>query len=117
MVAGGANAVAFGTDASAPGSGGIAIGGGTDIARDAGHVVLVGSDLMNLPATVRLGRATMNRIVFGLLWASIYNIFLIPLAALGIVHPMFAALAMSLSSVSVVVNALWLRWRWEDEEG
>jgi len=93
---------------------GIAIGGGTDIARDAGHVVLVGADLMNLPAAVRLGRATMQRIVFGLLWASIYNIFLIPLAALGIVHPMFAALAMSLSSVSVVLNALWLRWRWED---
>lgn len=93
---------------------GIAIGGGTDIARDAGHVVLVGADLMNLPAAVRLGRATMQRIIFGLLWASIYNIFLIPLAALGIVHPMFAALAMSLSSVSVVLNALWLRWRWED---
>ncbi|XAM01014.1 heavy metal translocating P-type ATPase [Phycisphaeraceae bacterium D3-23] len=93
---------------------GIAIGGGTDIARDAGHVVLVGSDLMNLPAAVRLGRATMHRIVFGLLWASIYNIFLIPLAVIGIIHPMFAALAMSLSSVSVVLNALWLRWRWED---
>ncbi len=93
---------------------GIAIAGGTDIARDAGHVVLVGSDLMNLPVAVRLGRATMQRIVFGLLWASIYNIFLIPLAALGIIHPMFAALAMSLSSVSVVLNALWLRWRWED---
>jgi Cu+-exporting ATPase len=93
---------------------GIAVAGGTDIARDAGHVVLVGSGLMNLPVAVRLGRATMQRIVFGLLWASIYNIFLIPLAALGIIHPMFAALAMSLSSVSVVLNALWLRWRWED---
>lgn len=93
---------------------GIAIAGGTDIARDAGHVVLVGTDLMNLPAAVRLGRATMQRIIFGLLWASIYNIFLIPLAALGIIHPMFAALAMSLSSISVVLNALWLRWRWED---
>ena len=93
---------------------GIAIAGGTDIARDAGHVVLVGTDLMNLPAAVRLGRATMQRIIFGLLWASIYNICLIPLAALGIIHPMFAALAMSLSSVSVVLNALWLRWRWQD---
>lgn len=93
---------------------GIAIAGGTDIARDAGHVVLVGTDLMNLPAAVRLGRATMQRIIFGLLWASIYNICLIPLAALGIIHPMFAALAMSLSSISVVLNALWLRWRWED---
>ncbi|MEM9019494.1 MAG: heavy metal translocating P-type ATPase [Planctomycetota bacterium] len=91
---------------------GIAIGGGTDIARDAGHVVLVGADLMNLPTAIRLGRATMRRIVAGLIWASVYNIALIPLAALGIVHPMAAAGAMSLSSVSVVLNALWLRWMW-----
>ena len=93
---------------------GIAIGGGTDIAQDAGHVVLVGNDLTNLPAAVRLGRATMNRIVCGLMWASVYNLCLIPLAAIGIIHPMFAALAMSFSSVSVVLNALWLRWRWVD---
>lgn len=92
---------------------GIAIGGGTDIARDAGHVVLVGADLMNLPAAIKLGRATMRRIIAGLIWASVYNIALIPLAALGIIHPMFAAAAMSLSSVSVVINALWLRWTWK----
>ena len=91
---------------------GIAIGGGTDIARDAGHVVLVGSDLRLLPTTIKLGRATMRRIIAGLLWASVYNVCLIPLAATGLLHPMYAALAMSLSSVSVVVNALWLRWTW-----
>jgi len=91
---------------------GIAIGGGTDIARDAGHVVLVGSDLRQLATTIKLGRATMRRIIAGLLWASVYNISLIPLAATGLLPPMFAALAMSLSSVSVVINALWLRWTW-----
>ncbi len=91
---------------------GIAIGGGTDIARDAGHVVMVGSDLRLLATTIRLGRATTRRIVAGLLWASIYNLCLIPLAATGLMPPMAAAIAMSLSSVSVVVNALWLRWTW-----
>jgi len=92
---------------------GIAIGGGTDIAQDAGHVVIVGDNLTLLPTTIRLGRATMRRIIAGLLWASIYNICLIPLAATGRMDPMFAALAMSLSSVSVVINALWLKWTWK----
>ncbi len=92
---------------------GIAIGGGTDIATDAGHIVLIGNDITQLPATIKLGRATMRRIVAGLLWASIYNICLIPLAATGLMHPMAAAIAMSLSSVSVVVNALWLKWTWK----
>lgn len=92
---------------------GIAIGSGTDIATDAGHIVLVGKDITQLPAAIRLGRATMRRIVAGLLWASIYNVCLIPYAASGLMPPMAAAIAMSLSSVSVVVNALWLRWTWK----
>lgn len=91
---------------------GIAMGSGTDIAHDAGHIVLLGNDITQLPAAIKLGRATMRRIIAGLLWASIYNICLIPFAASGLFHPMYAALAMSLSSVSVVVNALWLRWTW-----
>lgn len=91
---------------------GIAIGSGTDIARDAGHIVLLGHDITQLPTAIKLGRATMRRIIAGLLWASIYNFCLIPLAATGLMPPMFAALAMSLSSVSVVVNALWLKWTW-----
>lgn len=91
---------------------GIAMSGGTDIAHDAGHAVLIGDDLRLLPTTIKLGRATMRRIIAGLLWASIYNICLIPLAATGMLHPMYAAGAMSLSSVSVVVNALWLKWTW-----
>jgi len=93
---------------------GIAMSGGTDIAHDAGHVVLMGDSLKLIATTVKLGRAVMRRIIAGLLWASIYNICLIPLAATGIFSPMYAALAMSLSSVSVVVNALWLKWTWRE---
>ncbi|QQE13958.1 copper-translocating P-type ATPase [Planctomycetota bacterium] len=92
---------------------GIAIGGGTDIAMDAGHVVLVGDDLKNLPRAIRLSRATMKRIYYGLGWAFIYNIVLIPIAMAGIMNPMFAAGAMALSSVSVVGNALYLRLSWK----
>jgi Cu+-exporting ATPase len=92
---------------------GIAIGGGTDIAMEAGHVVLVGGDLTNLPRAIRLSRATMRRIYTGLFWAFIYNLVLIPVAVAGKLHPMFAAGAMAFSSVSVVMNALYLRWRWK----
>lgn len=92
---------------------GIAIGGGADIAVDAGNVVLVGDDLQGLPRAVRLSRATMRRIYMGLFWAFAYNMLLIPVAAVGRLHPMLAGAAMSLSSVSVVLNALWLRRSWK----
>jgi len=91
---------------------GIAAGGGTDIAKEAGHIVLVSDDLARLPEAIRLSRATMKRIYLGLFWAFFYNVVLIPVAALGLLHPMFAAGAMALSSVSVVSNALYLRWQW-----
>ena len=83
--------------------------GGTDIAMEAGHVVLVGGDLRLLPRAVRLSRATMRRIHLGLFWAFAYNAALIPVAALGLLSPMLAAAAMSLSSVSVVANSLLLK--------
>ncbi|MEE9211750.1 MAG: heavy metal translocating P-type ATPase [Phycisphaeraceae bacterium] len=92
---------------------GIAMGAGTDVAMEAGHVVLVGDDLAGLPRAIELSRATMRRIYTGLFWAFAYNVVLIPLAAFGYLHPMFAAGAMSLSSVSVVANALWLRRSWK----
>ena len=84
----------------------------SDIAMQAGHVVLVGGDLSALPRAIRLSRATMRRIHAGLFWAFVYNIALIPLAAFGYLHPMLAAGAMAFSSISVVLNALWLRWSW-----
>jgi Cu+-exporting ATPase len=88
---------------------GIALGAGTEIAKEAGDVVLVSSDLATIPRAIRLGRATMRRIYAGLFWAFAYNIVLIPVAASGLLTPMFAAGAMALSSVSVVGNALWLK--------
>ncbi len=90
---------------------GLAMGAGADAAVSSGHVVLVGSDLRLLPGAIRLGRAALRRIYAGLFWAFIYNLILIPLAAANLLHPMLAAAAMSFSSISVVLNALWLRWR------
>ena len=92
---------------------GIAIGAGTDIAIDAADVVLMNSKLSDVPAAIRLSRATLRNIRENLFWAFIYNIIGIPLAA-GVwiplfgwtLNPMFGALAMSLSSFCVVTNAL-----------
>ncbi len=89
-----------------------AAGGGTDIAQEAGHIVLVADDLWALPRAIRLSRATMRRIYAGLFWAFIYNLVLIPLAMAGRLDPMLAAGAMAFSSISVVLNALWLKWTW-----
>ena len=92
---------------------GIAIGAGTDIAIDAADVVLMKSRLSDVPAAIRLSRATLKNIHENLFWAFIYNIIGIPLAA-GLwypifgwkLNPMFGAAAMSLSSFCVVTNAL-----------
>lgn len=88
---------------------GIAIGAGTDIAVDAADVVLMKSNLLDVPAAVRLSRATLRNIHQNLFWAFIYNVIGIPLAAglYGLkLDPMFGAAAMSLSSFCVVSNAL-----------
>ena len=92
---------------------GIAIGAGTDVAIDAADVVLMNSKLSDVPAAIRLSRATLKNIHENLFWAFIYNIIGIPLAA-GVwiplfgwqLNPMFGAAAMSLSSFCVVTNAL-----------
>ncbi len=96
---------------------GIAIGAGTDVAIDAADVVLMKSRLSDVPAAVRLSRATLTNIYENLFWAFIYNIIGIPLAA-GVwipifgwtLNPMFGAAAMSLSSFCVVSNALRLNF-------
>lgn len=96
---------------------GIAIGAGTDIAIDAADVVLMKSRLSDVPAAIRMSRATLRNIHENLFWAFIYNVIGIPLAA-GFwypifgwkLNPMFGAAAMSLSSVCVVTNALRLNF-------
>ncbi len=97
---------------------GIAIGAGTDIAIESADMVLMRSDLLDVPAAIQLSRATMRTIKQNLFWALIYNAICIPVAAGALswagltLNPMIAAAAMSLSSVCVVSNALRLRaWK------
>lgn len=95
---------------------GIAVGGGTDVAIESAQVVLVNGDIRNISTTLRLSKATIRNVKENLFWAFGYNIIGIPVAA-GVLHifggplldPMIAAAAMSLSSVSVVSNALRLK--------
>jgi Cu+-exporting ATPase len=95
---------------------GIAVGGGSDIAVDAGDVTLVRPDLRGAPRAIELSRSTMRTIRQNLFWAFAYNVVGIPVAA-GILYPAFglllspvlASAAMALSSVSVVTNSLRLR--------
>jgi Cu2+-exporting ATPase len=95
----------------------IAMGKGSDIAIDAAKMTIISSDLLIIPAAIRLSRNTVKTIRQNLFWAFIYNIIGIPLAA-GVLfpingfllNPMIAGSAMALSSVSVVSNSLRLKW-------
>ena len=88
---------------------GIAIGTGTDIAIEAADVTLVRGNLSGVVTAVKLSRATFNKVIQGLFWAFFYNVVMIPLAILGMMHPVLAEIAMATSSITVVTNANLLR--------
>jgi Cu+-exporting ATPase len=88
---------------------GIAIGSGTDIAKETGGIVLIKDDLRDVALGIELSKKTMTKINTNLFWAFIYNTVMIPVAALGLLNPMFAAGAMAISSLTVVSNSALLK--------
>jgi len=96
---------------------GIAMGGGSDIAKETGGIVLASGNLHGIATAIRLSRATMRKIRQNLFFAFIYNVVAIPLAALGMLNPYMAAAAMALSDVTVIGNALLLRRARIEEPG
>ena len=95
---------------------GIAMGGGTDAAMHASGITLMRGDPRMTPAALDISRKTYAKIRQNLFWAFVYNLIGIPLAAFGLLNPMFAGAAMALSSVNVVSNALLLKtWKPDDQ--
>ena len=88
---------------------GIAIGAGADIAIESADIILVRGDLMCLVSAIRLSEATFRKIKQNLFWAFAYNLLAVPLAILGLLHPLIAEIAMAASSINVVTNSLRLR--------
>ncbi len=88
---------------------GIAIGAGADVAIEAADVTLVTGELSKVVEAVRLSKSTFRKIVENLFWASFYNLAAIPVAALGLLHPMIGVIAMTASSLSVIGNSLLLK--------
>ena len=88
---------------------GIAIGSGSDVAKETGSIILIRDDVRDVVAAIQLSRATMRKIKQNLFWAFIYNSIGIPIAAFGLLNPILAAAAMALSSLSVIVNSALLK--------
>ena len=94
---------------------GIAVGSGSDIAKQSAGIVLVRSSLHGAVDAIELSRVTMNKIRWNLFWAFFYNVVAIPVAALGILTPTIAAAAMAASDVTVIGNALLIRRQMEQK--
>jgi Cu+-exporting ATPase len=88
---------------------GIAIGSGSDVAKETGNIILIKNDVRDVVTSIHLSRATMRKIKQNLFWAFFYNIVGVPVAAFGFLNPMIAAAAMALSSLSVIVNSALLK--------
>ncbi len=88
---------------------GIALGSGTDIAKEAGHIIVVRDDLMLVVLAVELGKKIVSKVKQNIAYAFVYNIALIPLAALGMLYPVYAGMAMAASSISVIISSTMLR--------
>jgi Cu+-exporting ATPase len=84
---------------------GIALGTGTDVAIESGDIVLVSGELDAVVRAVKLSGATFRKITQNLFWASIYNLVMVPLAIIGVLHPVLAEIAMAASSINVVTNS------------
>lgn len=89
---------------------GIAIGSGSDVAKETGDIILVREDVREVAAAIRLSRMTLRKIKQNLFWAFAYNAIGIPVAALGFLNPVIAAAAMALSSLSVIANSATLKF-------
>ena len=88
---------------------GIAIGSGADVAKETGGLILMRSDVRDVVNGIKISKKTMKVIKQNFFWAFVYNTAMIPLALLGIIHPILAAAAMSLSSLTVVLNSARLK--------
>jgi len=88
---------------------GIALGSGTDVAKEAGHVIIVKDNLILAAVVIELGKRIMSKVKQNIVYAFVYNIALIPLAALGMLYPVYAGIAMAASSVSVTTSSMLLK--------